>query len=177
MRRFHSHDSPATAMVVCRAVCRMNGIAAIAQLPEYRWWAQVPACPRQRGITIHVFGIYDSTRIDQKLNCFFCSKGRGTMKRRFSFVLQSRMKHSVSTSGFVEQFGLAPATKSTLRTRSYAGRFALHKAAWSGVSPVSGHAWFTSAPFSIKNWHSCSVDVGLPSVVPSNSARNEPSPT
>ena len=43
----------------------------------------------------------------------------------------------------------------TFTTSSYTGRFALHNAACNGVSPVSDDRWFTSALFSMRNWHNC----------------------
>jgi hypothetical protein len=78
-------------MVVGRVVPRMNPELAIAQLSENGRGTQVPACPCQRRIAMHVFGIDDCPRIKKKLNSLFGSKGGGSMQRRFT--LRSAVAH------------------------------------------------------------------------------------
>ena len=55
----------------------------------------------------------------------------------------------------VAKFGSAPPASRTSATRSNSGWPGFEKAPWRGVSAVPGRGWFTSAPFSIRNWHSC----------------------
>ena len=62
----------------------MNPKLAITQLSENGRGTQVPACPCQRRIAMHVFGIDDRARIEKKLNSLFGSKGGGSMKRCFT---------------------------------------------------------------------------------------------
>ena len=45
----------------------------------------MPACPWQRRVAVHVFGIDDGAGIKKKLNGLFGSKGGDSMKQRFTF--------------------------------------------------------------------------------------------
>jgi hypothetical protein len=67
-------------------------------------------------------------------------------------VRQSRMKPPVSIPSAVVTFGSAPCDRRTWRTRSCDARSVVHRAAWSGVSKVSGSGWFGFAPCSSRNW-------------------------
>ena len=44
---------------------------------------KVPARPRERGISIHVFGIGSRSGIQEELNCFFGAEGGGAVQRGF----------------------------------------------------------------------------------------------
>ena len=63
----------------------MNPKVTVTQLSQDRIRPQIPTCPTERRVSVHVFCFAVGSGFQQQLNGFFRSEGGGTMERRFGF--------------------------------------------------------------------------------------------
>lgn len=63
----------------------MNAKSAITKFPENGSRAKVPTRPSQRGISIHVFGVFGHPCVKKKLDALLSAKGGGAVERGLGF--------------------------------------------------------------------------------------------
>src|SRR5450631_2419811 len=61
-----------------------DGEVAVTELPQNGVWAEMPACPCQRRVAVHVLRLFESAGIKQKLNALRAPKRSGAMQRSFA---------------------------------------------------------------------------------------------
>src|SRR5437867_13268475 len=89
-----SMRSPQKITLHAPTIFRVNGKITVAKFPEYGDRAQVPACPSERRISIHILRINCCASIQKKLDGFFSAKGGCAMKRSFCF--RSAVSHEAT---------------------------------------------------------------------------------
>src|ERR1700737_950573 len=72
---------PANQVGPHRPVFRVYAEAAIQKQTKNRCWPQIPACPGQRRVAVHVLDVNLCTRLQQELNRLDFTKGRSAMQR------------------------------------------------------------------------------------------------
>src|ERR1700690_249759 len=76
------------------AILRVDTEIAIEKFSKNWRWSQIPACPAQRRIAVHVLGINLSARSQQHINGFFIAE-RGSPVQR-SFALRAPVTHKAT---------------------------------------------------------------------------------
>src|SRR5271166_5773873 len=136
------------------AIVWMYSKISVEQLSQNRDGPGVPTCPGEWRIAMHILGVNPRAGIKQKLDRLFVAKRGGAVQR--CLALGAAVAHEAA--GFRGFPGgtvrVCAMSQQHLQYRLRRRRFAVHRAACRGASPVSSSGRLTSAPRSIRNLQS-----------------------